>query len=177
MENEVINYKGYVISTEEDTKRGIFFRNPLQKVDFVAFDGDGRFSPYEYKVAIKNPLRRIYEILLGNGNVVKNIEQWYKSCDFAGFTANILCSPIHFKRKYRKLKAVCIGDDNIQKINVYGYEGEYNICGGCCDKEKTSLKFKTGKTMKLKRTGTYHFIYPFVIENIIDTGSLENDTE
>lgn len=29
MENRVVNYKGYVISTEEGTEKGLFFRNPL----------------------------------------------------------------------------------------------------------------------------------------------------
>lgn len=132
--NTVENFKGYIISTEEGIEKGIFFRNPLQKVYFDAYEDEPILSAWEYLDRIKNPIRRIYEILIGNGKIVKNIEEWSKDMSWGGFTGNILCSPIYFKRRYRKLKAIPDGsnnnnnNNNIQEINSYGYESEFNSC-------------------------------------------------
>lgn len=170
MENKVVNYKGYVISTKEGTENGLFFRNLLQKVNFDAYYDDPKMSAWKYLHDIKNPFRRLFEILIGNGNIVKNIKEWSNDVDWGGFTGNILCCPIYFKRKYRQLNAVSSGDDNIQEINSYGYEGEFEICAGYCDMEKTVIKMKNGKKIKIKRGESYHFTYEHVVKEIIDTG-------
>ena len=176
MGNRVVNYKNYTISTEEGCKRGIFFRNPLQKVDFIVMYGNeanDRVSAYKYSNDIKNPIRRLYEILIGNGNIVKNIYKWSESIDFAGFSANILCFPIYLKREYRKLTAHSCGDDNIKTIESYGYEKEFNICSGACHIEKTRIHLKNRKKIKIKRKKYYHFTYEHIIKEIINTGIIK----
>lgn len=175
MENRVVNYKGYVISTEEGTEKGVFFRNPLQKVGFDSYDYGTMFSAWKYMNAIKKPFRRLYEILIGNGNIVKNVQKWSEDLDFGGFNANILCCPIYFKREYRKLVAYSCEDDNIREIVSYGYESEFNDCGGCCDMEKTVIRLKNGKTIRIKRDNQFYFTYEHIIKKIIDTGIIEDD--
>lgn len=170
MKNRVINYKGYVISTEEGTEKGLFFRKPLQKVSFDAYYDEPKMSAWKYLHDIKNPFRRFFEILIGNGNIIKNIKEWSNDADWGGFTGNILCCPIYYEREYRRLNAVSSGDYNIQEINSYGYEGEFEICAGHCDMEKTVIKMKNGKKIKIKRGESYHFTYEHLVKNIIDTG-------
>lgn len=145
MDNRVVNYKGYIINTEEGTEKGLFFRSPIQKVRFDAYYDRPKMSAWKYLHDIKNPLRRIFEILIGNGIIVKNIKEWSKESDWGGFTGNILCCPIYFKREYRRLNAVSSGSDDIQKINSYGYESEFETCSGNCNMEKTVIKMKNGK--------------------------------
>ena len=170
MENKVVNYKGYVISTEEGTEKGIFFRNPLQEVSFDAYYDEPKMSAWKYLHDIKNPLRRVFEILIGNGDIVKNIKEWSNDEDWGGFTGNILRCPIYFKRDYRRLNAVSSGSDDIQEINSYGYEGESEFCAGRCKMEKTVIKMKNRKKIRLKRNESYHFTYEHLIKEIIDTG-------
>lgn len=172
MKNRVTNYKGYVITSEEGIEKGIFFRNPLQKVDFDAYGDEPILSAWKYLDRIKNPIRRMYEILIGNGKIIQNIEEWSKDIDWGGFTGNILCPPIYFKRNYRKLKAVSNdSNNNIQEINSYGYESEFNICAGDCVIERTVIKTKSGKRIKLKQYDQYNFTYEHIIKGVIDTNN------
>lgn len=170
MENRIVNYEAYTIITEEGTERGIFFRKPIQKVDFGVWC-DNPYSAWEYKDKIKNPVRRIYEMLLGNKKIIDNIEEWSKQDDWAGFSKNILCFPVYFKREYRKLKAISNNDtDNITEINSYGYESEFNHCSGCCVLEKTNVKLKSSKILRIKRKEHYYYTYEHVIKDVIDCG-------
>ena len=93
--------------------------------------------------------------------------------DWAGFTANVLCSPVYFEKEYRKLRAISGGKNNIQDIKSYGFESPFNMCAGACDIEFTIIKLKNGKVLRLKRTGTYHFTYRHIIKDIIDTEHLK----
>lgn len=77
-----MNYKGYIISTEEGVEKGLFFRSPLQKVSFGIYQDMSKISAWKYLRNIKNPFRRIFEILIGNGKIVKNIEKWYNDVDW-----------------------------------------------------------------------------------------------
>lgn len=108
MGTRVVNYKGYVIRSEEGEEKGLFWRNPLQKVGYDAYYPEAMFSAWDYLDKIKKPLYRFFQIVLGNRKVLKNIEEWSNSCDWGGFNANILCSPIYFKRNYRKLTAILV---------------------------------------------------------------------
>ena len=172
METQVTIYKGYVISTEEGVEKGIFFRSPIQKVDFDAYYGTTKFSASKFANKIKNPIRKLYEILIGNGNSVKFINDWLNDIDFGGFKGNILTFPVYFKRKYRKLIAQTSNDEVIEKIESYGYESEYNICSGACFVERTKIHFKSGKVTHIKRTGYYKYTYTHIAKDIIDN----NDT-
>lgn len=167
----------HVITSEEGIQRGIFFRNPIQKVSFDAYyDVQPAVSAWVYKEKIKNPIRRLYEILIGNGNIVRNIEEWAMSCDWAGFNANKLMSPIYFKREYRKLTSISSSsDDVIQKVVSYGYEGPYNYCSGACHIERTRITLKNGRRIRLKNKDKYYYTYIHIIENIITSGVIGNE--
>lgn len=171
MEVNITNYKGYIITTEEGEEKGIFFRNPLQKVLFDTC-GYGNFSAYEYSNRIKNPIRRFYEILIGNRKTLKELQKFLNRVDCAGFFGNKLCSPIYFQRKYRKLTAVYADDGNpsITEIRSYGYESEFNYCDGACHLERTKVSLKNGKVMRLKAREYFHFTFKHIVEEVIDTG-------
>lgn len=172
MKNRVIEYNGYVISTEEGTEKGLFFRSPIQKVDFDVYCDEPKLSVQKYLNDIKNPIRKAFEVLIGNKNNVNNIERWLSDENCASLTRNILCFPIYFNRKYRKLTAVSSVDNSIQEINSYGYEREYDICAGYCNIERTTIKLKNGKTIKIKRPREYCFTYEHIVKGIIDSGSV-----
>lgn len=175
MKNQITNYKDYTIITEEGTQKGIFFRNPLQKVSFDAYYDEPKLSAWKYLHDIKNPIRRMYEILIGNRNIVKNIQKWSENYDWGGFTGNILCFPIYFHREYCKLTAVsCSKDANIQEIHSYGYESEFESCAGGCDVEKTKVKLRNGKRIRIVRKGNYYFTYAHIAKKVIDSGSIED---
>lgn len=157
----------YNIIEDEGVEKGIFFRNPIQKVTFETYDYDTRFSAFEYLNNIrKNPIKRLYEIIIGNLNIIKNIEKWSEEYDWAGFTANILCFPIYFKRKYRVLEAISMNNNkNIQSIRSYGYESEFCNVAGNCVKEVTCLTFKNKKQQKIIKKDRYYYTYLHIIKD------------
>ena len=175
METNTINHKNYVIQTTEGTERGIFFRSPLQKVFFDPYnlDDNNKYTK-NYLRKIKNPIRRFYEILIGNKDVVNNIDTWLSQIGFGGCQITVFCAPIYFNREYRKLTAVSTSTtDNISSIISYGYESEFNWCSGDCVIEKTTIKLKTGRKLRIKRNEQYHYTYRHIIKDIIDTGNID----
>ena len=172
MEKSVDVYKGYIITTEKGEEKGIFFRSPIQKVFFDAYYDRAKLSFWDFVVAVKNPIRKFYEILLGNWKNIKNIEEYSQDPNLAGVELNILCSPIYFKREYRKLSATSCGNHNIKEIKSYGYESPYNNCSGTCDIERTTLYLSNSvskrKKVKIKRTDAYEFTYAHIVKKIID---------
>lgn len=177
-QNKITEYKGYVISTESGIEKGIFLRNPIQNImfEFDVFGDYAKFSAYKYIEKIKNPIRALYEILIGNGKIVKDVSKWSKENDIEGFHANILCCPIYFKRKYRKLDAKCTNQhSDIRRIVSFGYESEFENCAGGCELETTIIKIKTIDNQVIKRIGTYHFTYEHIVKQIIDSGMIDTD--
>jgi hypothetical protein len=170
-------HNNHLITTEEGSKFGIFFRSPIQKVSYDAYYADySKTSAWTYKSKIKNPIRRLYEIIIGNKSIVDHIEEWSQSIDWGGFTANKLMSPIYFKREYRYLKAES-GDPNdlIQKIVSYGYEGPYNYCSGACHIERTKITLKNGKRVRLKVKDRYKYTYVHIIEEMLSSGNIDDN--
>jgi hypothetical protein len=175
IETNVKNYKDFVVNTEQGTEKGIFFRSPIQKISFDAYycDEKEKFSAWDYKEKIKNPFIRFLEILKGNKNIVDNINEWAESDNWGGFDANILCSPIYFWREYRRLTAESTSSNtNIKSIKSYGYESQYNRCGGSCMIEKTVFALKNNKKIKVLKPETYNYTYQHIIEKIIDSGCI-----
>lgn len=183
MEIKVEEYKDYIIATQEGVQKGIFFRSPLQRVSFDAYgDVPDVISAWKYLRDIKNPIRRFYEILIGNREIVSTIHQMAERCDWGGFDANILCSPIYFKREYRKLSAYSCIDSNIKRIESYGYEGIYNICAGECKVERTKVYivkrfafFSNTRIIRLKKFNQYYYTYAHIAKEVIDSGCVEGD--
>lgn len=175
-EVNVANYKDYTIMTINTTEKGIFFRSPIQAIDKDTYAEDEFYSAWAYREQLKaSKFKRFYEKLIGNKKVVDNIEKWSESMDWGGCRVNILASPIYFKRKMRKLIAICTNPDcNIQKIESYGYESQWNYCGGACVVEKTIITLKNGKKMRVTRNDYYHFTYEHIIEEIIGKGVIKN---
>lgn len=163
------NIDTYTVISAKYTAHGIFFRNPIQKVCrdayYVGFvkDDSRVMNAYRYMDAIKNPIRRFYEILLGNGDVVRNIEKWSQDIDFAAVTTKMLCSPIYFRREERSLIAIdTSGQQNISEIRSRGYESEFETCSGCCEKEWTTIKLKGLKgCKKIRRVCRGHYCYTY----------------
>lgn len=177
MEIDITVYNNHVISTEEGTEFGVFFRSPIQKVSYDAYYCNvDATNAWLYKDKLKNPVRRLYEILIGNGNIVKNIEEWSKSLDWGGFTANKLMLPIYFKREYRYLKSVSSSThDVIQRVVSYGYEGPYNMCSGACHIERTRITLRNGKKVRVKRKDAYYYTFRHIVERMISSGKIEGE--
>lgn len=167
-------HNSHLITAEEGVQFGIFFRNPIQKISFDTYYCDmPRISAWEYKNKIKNPIRKMYEIIIGNKNIIDNIEKWSKNIDWGGFNANVLMSPIYFSRQYRKLTSTSSNpNDVIQKVVSYGYEGPYNYCCGSCHIERTKFILKNGKRVRFTVKDQYHYTYIHIIESIITTGDI-----
>jgi len=169
----VENYKNFVIKAEEGIERGLFFRSPIQKVEFGTWDED-ELNAYTYLSKIKNPLFRLKEILIGNRNIISNIERWAEedNGDWAGFKANILCLPFYFNRVFRRLEAISQSlDTNIQVIKSYGYESQYNKCGGSCMVERTVFKLRNGK-IKVSKPESFNYTYRHKVEEIINSDNV-----
>lgn len=178
MEIRTTIHNNHVITAEEGTQFGIFFRSPIQKISFEAYYNDimEKISAWRYKEKIKNPIRRLYEILIGNKNIVDHIEEWAQSMDWGGFDANVIMSPIYFSREYRRLKAVSSSpDDVIQKVVSYGYEGPYNYCSGSCHIERTRIYLRNGQRIRLKMKDYYHYTYTHIVEKMISSGVIDED--
>lgn len=163
-------YKGYLITSEEGIERGLFFRNPIQKV-FLSVDYIIGYSLYEWLEKVnKNPIRKLFEILIGNLNIIKNIERDSEDINFAGYDCNILCSPIYFKRIYRKLIVNSTKEYlSIKSIKAYGYENPYETVAGFCEKETFKVTSNIKSKQKIVTKGQYHYTYPHIIKQIIDS--------
>lgn len=180
MKTNVENYKNYVISTEEGTEKGIFFRSPIQKVFFDGYNFEAKMSAWDYLGAIENPFRRFFEILMGNREIIKHGNEWSDDISFGGFYVNILCFPVYFHREYRKLNAVLSQafsaspvNENIVTIVSHGYESQYNECAGACAIEKTTIYLRNKKKIKKKKKEYYYYTYSHVVKKIIDTGEID----
>lgn len=168
MENCTINYKSYTIHTQTLNKRGLFFRNPRQKIYYDVWYDAKNMGKYLDK--IKNPFRRLYETLLGNKEAVRNLEKWMNELDFGGCIIYAIRCPIYFKRCTRTLTAIDTSNRyNISKIQSSGYESEFNYCAGDCEVERTKIKLKSGKTMRIVNKGKFHYTYRHIVDQIIDS--------
>jgi len=175
-ETNVKNYKSYVIHTEDGVHAGLFFRNPIQKIDFDAYgEAEEKCNAWSYLNKINNnPLKRLLEIIIGNKDIINHINEWSNDCDWGGFSANIIVSPVYFKRSFRKLEAYAQENENIKSIKSYGFEKPYNFCGGSCDYEHTVIKLRNGKTIRIVKRDSYNYTYAHIVEKIIDTGEIND---
>ena len=115
------------------------------------------------------------EVLKGNRNIVSNIEKWAEedNGDWAGFNANVLCLPVYFNRVFRRLEAISQSlDTNIQAIKSYGYESQFNKCGGSCEIEKTVFELKNGKKININTPESFDYTYKHKVEKIIDSDNV-----
>lgn len=170
MKSNIKNVGTYTIKTTEGVQRGLYFRSPIQKVEFSTDYEISTFSAYEYVDRIKSPIQRAFQILIGNRRIVSNVNKWEKDDDgsWAGFFANIVCCPVYFKRNYRKLNAYSNSSaDNIQSIVSYGYEGQWENCAGACKIENTKILLKTGKVLKERCSEYFQYTYAHKVEEMI----------
>lgn len=150
------------------TEKGIFLRQPLKKIEFQEmWDSESKQDIYTYSKKIQNPVRRLYEICIGNGTIVKELNEWMKDCDFAGFTGNIICCPIYFKREFRELHLKSNTDSMIKEIISKGYENEFELCSGGCEKEKTLIKFTNKRQSRFTTKEHYHYTYSHICEELL----------
>lgn len=165
------------ITLKKGIEFGIFFRNPIQRVDYdiniMCDEKNYSLSAWNYINKIKNPIRKLYEILIGNGKIITNIKDWSQDDDWIGFTANKLCFPIYFKRRYRKLLAISTDKTrNVQIIESYGYESEFNIIDGECYIEKTIVTLKSKRKHKIIKHDKYYYTYPWEAIKVFKTGGI-----
>lgn len=170
-EVHVTNYKDYTITTVDTTEKGIFFRSPIQAMDKDVYAENEFYSAWAYLNQLRaSKFKRFYEKFLGNKKVVDNIEEWSENMDWGGCKVNILASPIYFNRKMRKLTAICTNPNcNIQKIESYGYESQWEVCSGACVIERTVITLKGGSKIHVKHRDYYHFTYEHIVKDILKT--------
>ena len=170
-ESKLINLEKFVVTTENGIEKGLFFRNPIQKVTFSTWgddEDDVNLSAWKYLNDIKNPARRFFEKIIGNTNVVNNIEKWKENDNWAGFDAKILCFPLYFSRIYRELTAISTDkNENISKFHSFGFESEFCSCSGSCDKETTVIVLSNGKKIKKTMFDNFHYTYLHLFQEMI----------
>ena len=171
IEQRVVNEHGFVFETTETEHKGIFFRSPIQMIDFENdYFSDNPRSAGELNHKLKNnALYRWFNILMGNKNIVKNLNKWIDEMDFAGVNKRCLVLPIYFKRLERSLKATNVSnsESDINEVISKGFESPYEIVAGCCKIERTKFTYKNGKSSKVNHKEQYHYTYQHVIEEEI----------
>lgn len=163
---DVVN--NYIVYTSEGTEYGVFFRSPIQKVMFSDMCNEDKFNCWTYINKLESRWFRLRQKLLGNGDIVNSVKDHANSYDFAGFNANILTSPVYFKRNFRKA-SVESSDSNtpILKIKSEGFETPYNVVSGRCEKETTIFTFWSGKKQKETRRGQYYNTYFHILRDLL----------
>lgn len=174
----VTNHNAYTIITRDYREYGIFFRSPIQKVHYNTYCNNHPLSAYEFaNRVVKSTIYAIYQTLIGNGKVLKQLPDMVDRLDWAGFEANKLCFPIYFSRNCRSLK--CILNDperienNILSVSSYGFEDRWETVNGGCKVERTKIKLKSGKTIRRKKFNSYHYTFAHVIKELITTGNIK----
>ena len=167
-------YDDYLMVCEEGTEVGIFFRSPIQVatfMDYITLEGSG-FDIGRYINEIKNPIRRVFETLLGNKDVVNTLLHDDDIADV--YKINVLCSPLYFRRRYRKLECNARTDSckgTIGSIRSYGYDTKFEAwCAGVTHSEKTHIRFKHNLVKKTKiriKKKSYRYTYKHVIEDVM----------
>ncbi len=172
----VTNHNAYTIITKEYREYGIFFRSPIQKVYYDTYCNNP-LSAYAFaNRVVKSNIYALYQMLIGNGKILKQLPDMVDRVDWAGFEANKLCFPIYFSRNCRTLK--CILNDpegienNILSVSSYGFEEHWETVSGGCKLERTKVKLKSGKTIRRKRSNSYHYTFAHVIKELIATGNI-----
>ena len=160
-------HQDYIIHTKAGMEKGIFFRNPIQKVLFDSYSDNPLFSAWNYLTKTNSIVFRVLQSLLGNNEILKTIGIDSKDFDWGGFRANIICFPIYFKRNARALNATARNIDSvIQEISSHGYESEFENCAGACAVEKTIFITKTGYSFRETNYGSYQYTYPSKIHEL-----------
>lgn len=170
MGNNIKNVGSYTIVTTQGVEKGIFWRSSIQEVTFTTEPLDMGLSAYNFITQNKNILKRFFQVLIGNKYIVKHAQEWEENDDgsWAGFSANIICFPIYFKRKFRKLRAYSSNRlDNIQSIVSCGYESKWESCSGHCKIERTKITLNNGRVIKSRCYGSYQNTYTHIVERVI----------
>ena len=150
--------KDFVIITIEKIKYGIFFRLPIQKVEYH----------WETYGEDSDPIIPKFPHILLNLFSIKKARKHSLNMDACGFSFFEFASPVYFSRKCKSL--ICLNAHSIISINSSGYEGYKNICGGACELEKTVIKYLENKkvcTIKLRNTKSYNYTYEYVIKELL----------
>lgn len=142
-------------------QQGIFFRSPFQQFDIDLYDGhiSWLWKPWQ------NPL--LFICNLGKNKQYRNIIN--NGYNAAGIRVRTITSPIYFKRKIRTAIVEFIDHPIYQSISVFGEEPYKNRCSGACIVEKTIFTLRSGKKVKYKRYGNFHYWYEHILkeENIL----------
>lgn len=164
--------KNYSMFYDEGSEYGIFLRSPIQKKYFEIYSCNlnDDIDRYVYSVQ-RNPLRRLWEKIIGNSKLIKDIGKWIND-DLPGFEVKVLTSPIYFKREYQALLVTLNNPKdkiNIFSVDSYGYHNDkYISYSGECDKEVTKISYKDGTVNKsIRRHEDYRFTYPHIVEKML----------
>jgi hypothetical protein len=133
-------------TTKEYTKTGFFVRKPI-----VVLSHDNGWTCYTH-----SPQMRLLRIF--NRKDFKRVNDFRAGkmeCD--GIYFDYYINPFHRKQQIEYTFHVFDDPDCIiESIEVTAIIGEYNECGGCCDRETSIVTFRDGKEIIL-RTDTDHF--------------------
>ena len=167
-DTQITHYFDFNVSSEKGVEYGLFFRNPLSKKSLVFNFSECKTDAFHYIVKSANPFFRLYQYLLGNRQVVLNVDRMHIDETYFAII-NILRSPIHFKRKYRRTEAINKNKNgNISSIISYGISSEE--CEATCVKEKTITTFSNGiKERYILRDRAHYFTHLCNLSKIINT--------
>lgn len=147
----------FVVIGGDDTKiKGIFFRSPIQSVDY---DWYGDFHSPMYPQGF-NKILNLFRI--------KRAKKHAETENACGFRFLEWCSPIYFTRNVREM--LTIPASSILKIHSKGYEPYKNGCAGACVEEVTTITYIVGTKVEkitIVSPERYNFAYRHVLAKMV----------
>ena len=169
----ILKNENVTIEHAEGIETGLFFRKPIQRVQITtdSYGNESRsgyhHSVYIYMKRCKNPIRKLYEYILGNKESIRQIILNQDDISFYGVKVNVLCSPIYFSRRFRSLKAISENPRSLVfGVESKGYESNFNLVSGACVVEKSTIDYADGHAEKQVSKGKYDLTYPYSVKEM-----------
>jgi predicted house-cleaning noncanonical NTP pyrophosphatase (MazG superfamily) len=172
-----------VFISEQGVKRGFFYQGFLYKLAHELPWGWGAEEHY-FTTWYERAKKWVFPLLI-NLDVVKA----YKECERKyntpndherlpdGLMVRIFRNPFTTTRTFRKMKAIFPQNHPIDFIESFGYEDNWEECSGHCVKEITKIHFKNGRTDKIVKYKSYHYIYEHIIQEEFCNGMTSKEEE
>ena len=147
----------YILFADQGIELGIFLRPLIRKVIYSSVDYyNTGFYILDYIAKCQTKLGRLYQYILGNKQVVKDVldPEYFNNEEYIGIEVNKLVCPIYFKRNYRTMLCLNMDQDGVVEwIDSHGYNDKYTESLSGCNREVTKIHFKYKKTDSRIRAG------------------------